>query len=86
MLLTDRSRWQHYTDSAPEHKLEETLSLCATADDTKPMILLLDGNARTQSEKAGGDLAHLSSDKKVEHCISLWEELTVIMIGNSIRM
>ncbi|KAF8142264.1 hypothetical protein K438DRAFT_1784989 [Mycena galopus ATCC 62051] len=53
-----------YTDSAPEHKLDETLSLCAAADDTKPIILLLDGNARTKSEQAGGDLARLSANSK----------------------
>ncbi|KAJ7213681.1 hypothetical protein C8J57DRAFT_1255981 [Mycena rebaudengoi] len=50
-ILPQSSRYQQWTDTAPENKLDETLSLCAAADDTKHMILLLDANARTAAEQ-----------------------------------
>lgn len=88
-IQPERSRWQHYTNTAPEHKLEETIALCATADDTKPLILVLDANARTQSEMAAGDLARLSADHEFHvttrghKLLSAWKRSKLVILNGT---
>ncbi|KAJ6479107.1 hypothetical protein C8R45DRAFT_796034, partial [Mycena sanguinolenta] len=64
------------------------LSLCAAADETKPIILLLDGNARTQSEQAGGDLARLSADQKDistrgRRILASWKRANLVILNGT---
>ncbi|KAJ7359876.1 hypothetical protein DFH08DRAFT_632284, partial [Mycena albidolilacea] len=64
------------------------LSLCAAAHNTKPMILLLDGNARTQSKQAGGDLIRLSSDQKPvsprgQRMLSAWKRSKLVILNGT---
>ncbi|KAJ7921772.1 hypothetical protein B0H13DRAFT_1514047, partial [Mycena leptocephala] len=64
------------------------IELCATADDTKPIILVLDGNARTESETAGGDLVRLSSDLKPvsargRRMLSAWKRSQLIILNGT---
>ncbi|KAJ6477269.1 hypothetical protein DFH09DRAFT_1293016 [Mycena vulgaris] len=73
----------HFNDTTPQHKLEE--KLCAPADDTKEIILLLDGNARTQSEKAAGDLVRMSPDQKPvsnrgRRMLSTWKRSQLVIL------
>jgi hypothetical protein len=58
------------------------------ADDTKPIILLLDGNARTKSEQAGGDLTRLSSDQKPvsprgQRMLSAWKRSKLVILNGT---
>ncbi|KAK7054062.1 hypothetical protein R3P38DRAFT_2478736, partial [Favolaschia claudopus] len=87
-ILPERSRWQQFTDVNPEHKLDETVALCAAADETKPILLFLDGNARTQSEKAGGDLARMSADQKPisprgSRLLSTWRRSNLVILNGT---
>jgi ribonuclease HI len=53
------------------------------------MILVLDANARTQSEKAGGDLARLSVDQKAavsargRRMLSAWKRSQLVIINGT---
>ncbi|KAJ6477990.1 hypothetical protein DFH09DRAFT_854847, partial [Mycena vulgaris] len=64
------------------------LALCAPADDTKEIILLLDGNARTQSEKAAGNLARTFSDQKPvsargRRMLSAWKRSQLVILNGT---
>ncbi|KAJ7715273.1 hypothetical protein B0H16DRAFT_1232656, partial [Mycena metata] len=64
------------------------LALCAAAGDTKPIIQVLDANARTQSEKAGGDLARLTADQKPvstrgHRMLSAWKRSNLVILNGT---
>jgi hypothetical protein len=87
-ILPYTSCYQHFADTSPENKLEETLTLCAAADNTKPIIQLLDANAWTKSEKAGGNLVHLPSDQKPvsargQRMLSAWKRSQLVVLNGT---
>ncbi|KAJ7073485.1 hypothetical protein B0H15DRAFT_753359, partial [Mycena belliarum] len=63
------------------------LALCATADDTKEMILVLDANARTKSDKADGPNRVSADEKPItargRRMLSAWKTSKLVILNGT---